>query len=159
MEDKAELMPMSPEGHTVAAAYLTHGTATLAARALSMETKDVTQHLRDPQVKAYIDQAYLDSGYRNRVALGKVMDSIIDKKMEELEEAEIGSSKDILDILTVAHKMRMEEMKAMVDYEKLHKAPEIQNQTNVQINEGMGEGNYGRLMKQLLGDKDVIEGK
>jgi hypothetical protein len=87
------------------------------------------------------------------------MDSIIDKKMEELEEAEIGSSKDILDILTVAHKMRMEEMKAMVDYEKLHKAPEIQNQTNVQINEGMGEGNYGRLMKQLLGDKDVIEGK
>jgi hypothetical protein len=53
----------------------------------------------------------------------------------------------------------MEEMKAMVDYEKLHKAPEIQNQTNVQINEGMGEGNYGRLMKQLLGDKDVIEGK
>jgi len=80
MEDKAELMPMSPEGYTVAAAYLEKGTAALAARALSMETKDVTQHLRDPQVKAYIDQAYLDSGYRNRVALGKVMDSIIDKR-------------------------------------------------------------------------------
>jgi hypothetical protein len=79
--------------------------------------------------------------------------------MEELEEAEIGSSKDILDILTMAHKMRMEELKAIIEYEKLGQKTEIKNQTNVQINEGMGEGNYGRLMKQLLGDKDVIEGK
>jgi len=158
MEDKTDLMAMSPEGYTVAAAYLSAGTAALAARSLKMDTIEFSKHLRDPKVKAYIDQAYLDSGYRNRVALGKVMDSIIDKKMEELEEAEIGSSKDILDIMQVAHKMRMEEMKAMVEYEKLHKAPEIQNQTNVQINEGMGEGNYGRLMSQLLG-KDTIEGK
>jgi hypothetical protein len=158
MENKKDLMPMSPEGYTVASAYIEKGTVQKAARLLNMLPQEVSRQLEDPKVKAYIDQAYLDSGYRNRVALGKVMDTIIDKKLEELEEAEIGSSKDILDILTMAHKMRMEEVKAMVEYEKLHKPAEIKNQTNVQINDSLGGGNYGRLMSQLMGEI-IPEGK
>ncbi len=35
MEDKKDLMALSPEGYSVAAAYLEKGTAALAARALN----------------------------------------------------------------------------------------------------------------------------
>jgi len=152
MEETKELVPMSPEGYAVAKAYIETGTVQKAAAKLRLPASEISTHLADPKVKKYIDQAYLDSGYRNRAALGQVLDGIIDKKLEELDEAEIGSSKDILDILAMAHKMRMEEVKAMIEYEKLTQKTEIKNQTNIQVNEGLGGGNYGRLMQQLMGD-------
>jgi hypothetical protein len=50
----------------------------------------------------------------------------------------------------MAHKIRMEEMKAQTEMEKA-KASSIKSQTNVQINaDGFGQGNYGELMKKLL---------
>ena len=54
----------------------------------------------------------------------------------------------------MAHKMRMDEMKAQADLEKAQ-ASNIKNQTNVQINGEVpfGQGNYGELMKKLLKDK------
>ena len=152
MEETRELVQMRPEGYAVAQAYIETGTVQKASVRLGIPAAEVSNHLTDPKVKTYIDQAYLDSGYRNRVALGNVLDGLIDKKLEELEEAEIGSSKDILDILTMAHKMRMEELKAIIEYEKLGQKTEIKNQTNIQVNDGLGGGNYGRLMQQLMGE-------
>jgi hypothetical protein len=50
----------------------------------------------------------------------------------------------------MAHKIRMDEMKAQAEMEKA-KASSIKTQNNVQINaEGFGQGNYGELMKKLL---------
>ena len=51
----------------------------------------------------------------------------------------------------MAHKMRMDEIKAQADLEKAE-GSNIRNQTNVQINEGIpfGQGNYGKLMDKLL---------
>ena len=51
----------------------------------------------------------------------------------------------------MAHKMRVDEMKAMTELEKA-KASNIKNQTNVQINADLpfGQGNYGKLMEKLL---------
>ena len=59
--------------------------------------------------------------------------------------------KDLADLLQMAHKMRMEEIKAQTDLEKVN-AGNIKNQTNVQINESIpfGQGNYGKLMEKLL---------
>ena len=52
----------------------------------------------------------------------------------------------------MAHKMRMDEIKAQADLEKA-KASNIKSQTNVQINDAalpFGQGNYGKLMEKLV---------
>ena len=61
------------------------------------------------------------------------------------------SSKDLADLLQMAHKMRMDEIKAQADLAKTE-SNNIKNQTNVQINEAVpfGQGNYGKLMEKLL---------
>ena len=55
------------------------------------------------------------------------------------------------DLLQLAHKMRMDEMKAQTELEKA-KAGTVKNQVNIQDNSGIpfGQGNYGNLLKKLL---------
>ena len=146
-------LAISPEGLEVANIYLQNGSISDTAKALSVSMEKVTTTLQRPEVKRYIDAVYLDSGYRNRVKLANLMDEIIESKLEEARESEMYSSKDLVDILTIAHKMKMEELK--------HQELEIKNQTNIQINATennvFGNGNYGALMKKLLGDSNVIE--
>ena len=98
---------------------------------------------------------YLDTGYRNRFKLADTLDTLIDKKIEEAEESQIYTNKDLADLVGMAHKIRMDELKAQTELEKA-KAANIKSQTNVQINSGempFGQGNYGELMKKLLKDK------
>ena len=97
---------------------------------------------------------FLDTGYRNRFKLGQALDTLIEKKLEEAEESEIYSNKDLADLYALAHKMRMDEMKAQTELEKA-KASQIKTQNNVQINAEVpfGQGNYGELMKKLLKEK------
>jgi len=146
-------LAISPEGLEVANIYLANGSISETAKALSVPMEKVTTTLQKPEVKRYIDAVYLDSGYRNRVKLANLMDEIIESKLLEARESEMYSSKDLVDILTIAHKMKMEELK--------HQESEIKNQTNIQINATennvFGNGNYGALMKKLLGDSNVIE--
>jgi phage terminase small subunit len=95
------------------------------------------------EVKNYINSVYLDRGYRNRFKLGALVDEIIESKLEECRESEVYTSKDLLAVITLAHKMRMEEIAAQQKAQN----HSIANQTNVQIN----GGNYGKLMDKLLG--------
>ncbi len=141
---------MSPEGLEIANAYLEYGSITETSRALAVDEDTVADWLGKREIKSYIDQVYLDLGYRNRFKLGNVLDKIIEQKLEEAEESEVYTNKDIVDLLQLAHKMRMDEMKAQAEYEKA-KSSSIKTQNNVQINaEGFGTGNYGELMKKLL---------
>ena len=119
-----------------------------------ISTRISPEGLAKREVKAYIDQVYLDTGYRNRFKLEETLDVLIDKKLEEADESEIYSSKDLADLLSMAHKMRMDELKAQAEIEKA-KASSIKTQNNVQINAEVpfGQGNYGELMKKLLGEK------
>jgi hypothetical protein len=52
----------------------------------------------------------------------------------------------------MAHKMRMDEIKAQTELAKAE-AGSIKTQNNVQINSEVpfGQGNYGKLMEKLLG--------
>ena len=78
------------------------------------------------------------------------MDAIIKKKFQELEEADVGSSKDIIEILALSHKMTMEQMARQLEIEKIQNA-NIKSQVNVQINEAAGDGTrYGKLIQQLV---------
>ena len=104
---------MSPEGLEIANAYLELGSIPAVCVRLKIDENQVQEYLGKREIKAYIDQVYLDTGYRNRFKLANALDDIIDRKMEEAEESQIYSNKDLADLLQMAHKMRMDEIKAM----------------------------------------------
>ena len=145
---------ISPEGLEIANAYLELGNVPAVSARLNVAEQDVSEFLAKREVKSYIDTVYLDTGYRNRFKLGSVLDDLIERKLEEAEETEMYSNKDLADLLQMAHKMRMDELKAQAEMEKA-KASQIKTQNNVQINAEVpfGQGNYGELMKKLLKEK------
>ena len=145
---------ISPEGLEVANAYLEMGNIQAVWVRLKLEEGECSEVLAKQEVKQYIDQVYLDSGYRKRFKLAEALDDLIDRKMEEAEESEIYSNKDLADLLQMAHKMRMDEIKAQAELEKA-KSQNVKNQINIQNNGEVpfGKGNYGELMKKLLKDK------
>lgn len=142
---------MSPEGLEIANTYLELGNIQAVCLRLKIDENTAQEYLGKREIKAYIDQVYLDTGYRNRFKLASTLDDIIERKLDEAEESQIYTNKDIADLLSMAHKMRMDEIKAMAELEKA-KASNIKNQTNVQINSELpfGQGNYGKLMEKLL---------
>jgi len=139
---------ISPEGLEIANTYLKTTSVNDTARSLNIPRDQVSRYLNQREVKKYVDTVFLDIGYRNRFRLANTLDVIIEKKLEELEEAEMTSNKDIADLLLMVHKIRMDEIKVQTDQDKTV----IRNQTNVQINDNsnFGEGKYGELMKKLL---------
>ena len=146
-----EITTISPEGVEIANSYLQYGNIREVCNYLGVSEDKVVSILNKREVKQYIDTVYLDMGYRNRNNLASVMDDIIASKLEEATETGIYSKKDLADLLQMAHKMRMDEIKAQAELEKASSSS-IKNQTNVQINEAIpfGQGNYGKLMEKLL---------
>ena len=142
---------MSPEGLEIANSYLEHGSIPAAANALAITEDTVSEALNKREIRQYIDTVYLDTVYRNRFKLSETLDLLIEKKIEEADETEIYTNKDMADLLQLAHKMRMDEMKAQTELEKA-RAGAIKNQVNIQDNSRVpfGQGNYGNLLKKLL---------
>ena len=149
MSNPNHLVPISPEGLEIAKTYLETQDISRTATRLGIDQLQVAQYLEKPEVKNYVDQVYLNAGYRNRFKLAEIMDQIVERKLTELNEAEVGSSKDILEILQFAHKMRMDELAAQTKLEAA-RASQVKSQTNIPINSPFGDSNYGRLLDQLL---------
>lgn len=145
-----EIVPIQPEELEIAQTYLKTQSVSETAMMLNIDDTQVTQYLNRPGVKQYIDTVYLSAGYRNRFKIAETLDSLIERKLSEMAEADVTSAKDIADLLALAHKMRMEEMTKMIDLEKAKNAsPKVQ--TNIQVNESpFGSGNYGKLLETLL---------
>ena len=150
-----ELTTISPEGLEVANSYLTFGNIRAVVEQLGVAENKVVELLNKREVKKYIDTVYLDMGYRNKNNIASLLDEMIESKLDEAKESGVYSNKDLADLLQMAHKMRMDEIKAQADLAKAESS-NIKNQTNVQINEGVpfGQGNYGKLMEKLLNGTD-----
>lgn len=145
---------MSPEGLEIANSYLEHGSIPAVASKLRVSQNEVTEALNKREIKQYLDTVFLDTGYRNRFKLSETLDMLIEKKLEESEETQIYTNKDMADLIQLAHKMRMEEIKAQTEMEKA-KAMTVKTQVNIQDNSGspFGQGNYGELIKKLMKDQ------
>ncbi|QXN67507.1 hypothetical protein [Klebsiella phage vB_Kpn_3] len=146
---------MSPEGMDVIEAYLQCGSdVPAAARSLGMSEIAFRDIMRNREVKNYLNDIFMESGFRNSDRLFGVLDEVIKRKLEELEETGMGSDQDIMDILRNTHKMKMEEMKMMVELEKVKAAARTPaNQTNIQNNiiaGGGDETNYTYLITRLV---------
>ena len=131
------MLKILPENLAVAEVYLATGSAEVTANKLDLTLAEVHEILSKNEVKRFIDNAYLDAGYRNKSKLAQVLDDMIDSK---ISEGGYTSEKDLLDLLKFAHQLRMDEEKKTTPT----------SQTNVQINNEFGGGNYGELMKRLL---------
>lgn len=146
----AETLDISPEALEVANTYLQSQDLQETATSLDMPTEMVTKFLNKKEVKAYIDHVFFNMGFNNRFKIREAMDAVIRKKFQELEESDMGSTKDIADLLALSHKMTMQELQMQVELKKLD-ATSIKNQVNVQINEGFSDGTkYGDLIQKLM---------
>ena len=86
----------------------------------------------------------------NKFLMRSAMDALIRQKFQELEEAGVGSNKDIADLLHLSHKMSMDLLDREIQLEKLKQGNVgPQKQVNVQINEGDGS-KYGQLIQRLV---------
>ena len=147
-----EVTTISPEGLEVANAYLQFGNIRAVCEMLAVPENQVVELLNKREVKKYIDTVYLDMGYRNKNNIATVLDEMIQSKLEEAKETGVYSSKDLADLLQMAHKMRMDEIKAQAELLNAE-TTNIRTQTNVQINDAalpFGQGNYGKLMEKLV---------
>lgn len=135
------LTKLAPEGFDIANAYLEYGTVEKVAQQLQLPQHEVAATLTRRDVKDYLDGIYLDMGYRNRNKLGALLDTMIEAKVTEALETEVYTTKDLFDLISLAHKMRMDEL-------KLTQAQPIGTNVNIA---NFGEGNYGKLMEKLIG--------
>jgi hypothetical protein len=138
---------ISPEGANIANTYLANACSlNETSRNLNLPTHEIAAVLQEPLVKTYVNTILRENGYRYMVQIAEKLDQLVDMKWDELEEAEIGSNKDIADLLALHHKMRMDMSRLLqADVEKIGPASVRQTQVNV-----YGEGNYGKLMEKLI---------
>lgn len=134
---------ITPEGFDIANAFLMYGSVEDTAEQLQVPRHEVVKVLQTAEVKRYLDGVYLDKGYRNREKLGALVDEIIESKLEEARESGVYTSKDLLELIQMSHKMRMDEIKANKEASGL---PGVA----VQVNNSFGESNYGKLMDKLI---------
>lgn len=96
----------------------------------------ITNIAEKKEVKAYINQVYLSEGYMNRIKRLKLMDTVINQKLEDALETGLYSKKDLLDWLK--------------EYNVMEQNTKPKNTTPavaIQVN-----NNYENLMKDLAKD-------
>lgn len=128
-----EYVPLSPEDSEIAAIYLETMDISETANRLGVSLHKVSDYINKPVVKTYLTEVFMNTGYRNRLKLGKLLDDIIDKKLEEMAESGLGSSQDIMDILKIVAKIRKDELEIELKMIEA-KNGNPKRQTNIQIN-------------------------
>jgi len=137
---------VSPEGAKIANTYLANACSIKdTSQALSMPTFEISAILQQPLVKTYVNSILREYSYGHMVKIAEKLDDLVDIKWAELEEAEIGSNKDIADLLALAHKMRLDMSNLL--QKDVAKGEGVTKNTQVNV---YGEGSYGLLMEKLI---------
>jgi hypothetical protein len=143
----AEGLRINPENLQVANAYLELASIDQVAEALDMPKDLVSEVLDRKEVRSYINNVYFDSGFNNRFKLSKLMNMLIEKKLQDMDEAGVGSNKDIVEIIAMLHKINEDGRAHELAMEKLRGGSSITNQTNIQIN--TQDSNYRKLLEKI----------
>lgn len=146
----AEILQISPEALEVANCYLQHQDIGKVSDELGVSRDVVSQYLDKREVRAYVDSVFKDLGFNNKFKVRELLDAIIKKKLEDMDEAGTGSSKDIIEIMTLSHKFALDMLNAEIALEKARGHSGPRSQVNVQINEGAGGSNYANLLDKII---------
>lgn len=145
----AEALTISPEGLDTANCYLQNPNIHKVAEILEVPPEIVSQILDRKEVRNYINSVFFSTGFNNRFQVRELMDTLIKRKLQDMDEAEVGSSKDITELLALSHKMTMELLDKEIQLEKIRSAS-VTTQNNIQINE-VGGSRYSSLIEKLMG--------
>ncbi len=151
----AETLQIAPEALEVANCYLQVQDARKVADELDMPVTLVTEILARREVKSYVDHVFMDTGFNNRFEMRAAMDALIRKKFQEMHEADVGSTKDITELLALSHKMSMDLLDREIQLAKAQQSTAPQKQVNVQINEGLDGSKYSHLISRLISGEGV----
>lgn len=151
----AETLAIAPEALEVANCYLQMQDARKVADELDMPVTLVTEILARREVKSYVDHVFMDTGFNNRFEMRAAMDALIRKKFQEMHEADVGSTKDITELLALSHKMSMDLLDREIQLAKAQQSTAPQRQVNVQINEGLDGSKYSHLISRLISGEGV----
>lgn len=146
----AEVLDISPEALEIANTYLQVQNIDEVADTLGVSKDTVSKYLDKKEVRNYISNVFLNLGFNNRFQFRSLLDSLIQKKLQEMDEAGIGSSKDITEILALSHKFTLEYMAMELKLKEAENKGNIRNQTNVQINDASGGTKYENLLNQIF---------
>lgn len=133
-----ESCKIDPESLAFVDVYLRHLDINETAEELNLSTTEVVDMLKKPEIKRFIDNVFIEQGYLNKFKLVSILDRIIESKLEEAEESGVYSGKDLVEILTLMHKIHMDHSKQNVP----------STQTNVQVNNNYG--NLGTLIERIV---------
>jgi len=139
---------VAPEVFEITTEYSKTLSISKTATALDISEHQVVEILDKREAKRYLDAIFLEQGYMNRNKLNDIMESLIDQKLEEMEETGLGSNKDILEIVKLQHQMRME-------YAKVNAEEAPGQQINIQQNFG---DNYQKLMERIVTGNEPVSG-
>lgn len=149
----AETVQIAPEALEVANCYLQLQDARRVADELDLPVTLVTEILARREVKSYVDHVFMDTGFNNRFEMRAAMDALIKKKFQEMHEADVGSTKDITELLALSHKMSMDLLDREIQLAKAQQANQPQKQVNVQINDDGTK--YSSLISRLISGDGV----
>jgi hypothetical protein len=149
----AETVQIAPEALEVANCYLQLQDARRVADELDLPVSLVTEILARREVKSYIDHVFMDTGFNNKFEMRAAMDALIKKKFQEMHEADVGSTKDITELLALSHKMSMDLLDREIQLEKARQVNQPQKQVNVQINDDGTK--YSSLISRLISGDGV----
>lgn len=145
----AEALNISPEALEIANCYLQQPDISRVADDLALPRELVADTLSRREVKTYIDQVFYNTGFNNRFKIRALMDALIAKKLQDMDEADTGSNKDITELLALSHKMTIEHMDREIKLESL-RAQTVKTQTNIQINDSGSGSKYSQLIEKLM---------
>ena len=149
----AETVQIAPEALEVANCYLQLQDARRVADELDLPVTLVTEILSRREVKSYVDHVFMDTGFNNRFEMRAAMDALIKKKFQEMHEADVGSTKDITELLALSHKMSMDLLDREIQLAKAQQANQPAKQVNVQINDDGTK--YSSLISRLISGDGV----
>lgn len=139
---------IAPESLKIVETYIACG-SDINSTAMELNTSPelVSMHLSKRECRVYLDNLFASAGFRNRDRMFGLLDEIVNKKLEEMEESDLGTTLDIVELLEKVHKMKMQELTMSIKLAEAEKAnvPTVQN--NIQIN---GGENYNKLLEKII---------
>lgn len=146
---------IQPEAMEVVEAYLRNDRdVNRTAEDLNTTPTVISDLINKREVRSYLDHLFMESGYRNREKFFNILDNVLEAKMEELDEAQMSSSMDIMDILKIYHSMKIKELELSIKLQELQQGSKGQTAktiNNLQINNSSG---YDNLLSRIIsGDK------
>ena len=141
---------IAPESLRIIETYIACGSdINDTATQLCTSPEIVSMHLNKRECRVYLDNLFATAGFRNRDRMFGLLDEIVNKKLEEMEDTGLGTTLDVVELLEKVHKMKMQELSMSIKLAEAEKAnvPTVQN--NTQINVSGGE-NYNKLLEKII---------